>query len=240
MKLNFKLLALGAVVFVAGMIALGGVHMVFSKTNEMEFCTSCHGMKVSLEEYKETSHYKNRTGVQAECSDCHVPKSFFPKVMKKMMAAKDVYHDILGTIALDDSYLSRRGENGHCDPGFIPVEEGSKYCVPSYKGETYSEEDMSEEAEEAREKAIKRYEAYRWTMANAVWDYMRENDSRECRSCHAFENMDPELQDRSAKKKHATAEEKGKTCIDCHKGIAHVEPEEPEEEDEEEDEEEEV
>jgi len=35
-------------------------------------------------------------------------------------------------------------------------------------------------------------------------------------------------QDRMAKKKHEDAEEKGKTCIDCHKGIVHEEPDEPE------------
>ncbi len=33
--------------------------------NEMAFCTSCRSMKVNLEEYKETIHYKNASGVQA-------------------------------------------------------------------------------------------------------------------------------------------------------------------------------
>ena len=62
---------------------------------------------------------------------------------------------------------------------------------------------------------------------------MKATDSRECRSCHSFDNMDFSEQDKSARKRHEKAEVKGQTCIDCHKGIAHEEPDEPEEEEEE-------
>lgn len=74
-----------------------------------------------------------------------------------------------------------------------------------------------------------KYEAGRWEMANSVWAKMRKNDSAECRYCHDFEAMKLEEQDRSARKKHVRAMKEGKTCIDCHQGIAHKEPEEPEE-----------
>ena len=63
-------------------------------------------------------------------------------------------------------------------------------------------------------------------MANAVWKKMKASGSRECRNCHSFEHMDYEDQDRSAAKKHKWAIENGKTCIDCHQGIAHELPEE--------------
>jgi cytochrome c-type protein NapC len=65
-------------------------------------------------------------------------------------------------------------------------------------------------------------------MATRVWAKMKETDSRECRSCHEFSNMDTSAQDRSARNKHSAAPDKGQTCIDCHKGVAHEEPEEPE------------
>lgn len=71
------------------------------------------------------------------------------------------------------------------------------------------------------------FAAKRWVMANREWDRMRANDSAGCRNCHSFENMELSEQDRSARKKHGKAEEEGKTCIDCHKGIAHKYPEEP-------------
>ncbi len=68
-------------------------------------------------------------------------------------------------------------------------------------------------------------------MANRVWDKMRANDSRECRSCHAFDTMDLSAQGRSARKKHPRAQMEGKACIDCHAGIAHELPDEPDEQD---------
>jgi cytochrome c-type protein NapC len=74
-----------------------------------------------------------------------------------------------------------------------------------------------------------KYEARRWEMASRVWDKMKASDSRECRSCHDFENMDFSAQGRMASKKHTRAQTGGKTCIDCHKGIAHYEPLPPEE-----------
>lgn len=79
---------------------------------------------------------------------------------------------------------------------------------------------------------LEKYEAHRWEMANSVWRKMEASDSRECRSCHAFDAMDFSEQDRSARNRHSRAEERGETCIDCHKGIAHEEPDEPEEEEE--------
>ncbi len=172
-----SLIVLG-LVFAGGVLFTGLFNMGLSYTNEMEFCTSCHTMKINLEELKETVHYKNASGVQATCSDCHVPEAIGPKLVMKVLAYKDVLHEILGTI-------------------------------------------------DTKEK----YEQQRWAMANRVWDKMRANDSRECRSCHDYAHMDLSEQDRSARKRHARAVDDGKTCIDCHKGVAHEEPDEPEEED---------
>ncbi|MBT7308771.1 MAG: hypothetical protein HN842_11190 [Gammaproteobacteria bacterium] len=143
------------------------------------------------------------------------------------MAAKDVYHWIMGTIEPNELQLVSSNENGSCPDLFIPIKEGSNLCIPNY-GEPYSEE-MGEEAEARRDAALQKYNDYRWKMANSVWDKMKASDSRECRNCHDFENMDLDAQDRSARKKHGRATEKGQTCIDCHKGIAHTEPDEPEE-----------
>ena len=101
-------LALLGLVFVAGIAFMGFFNVGVAYTNEMEFCTSCHSMKINLEEYMETTHYKNQSGVQATCSDCHVPKDFGPKMYAKVMAAKDVWHEILGTIDTPEKYEARR------------------------------------------------------------------------------------------------------------------------------------
>jgi hypothetical protein len=58
-------------------------------------------------------------------------------------------------------------------------------------------------------------------MAKRVWAHMKESDSKECRNCHKFEKMDTTKQKDRSVVKHEGAREDGKTCIDCHKGIAH-------------------
>jgi cytochrome c-type protein NapC len=55
---------------------------------------------------------------------------------------------------------------------------------------------------------------------------MKANDSRECRNCHEFQAMDFTRQSKRGADAHsaqlaAKQSETGKTCIDCHKGIAH-------------------
>jgi len=167
-------LILLAILFLGGIAFAGLFNVGLSATNEMEFCTSCHSMKINYEEYKQTIHYKNAAGVRADCADCHVPKPFVPKMIAKVIAAKDVYHEIMGTIDTPE-----------------------------------------------------KFEAHRWDMANRVWDKMRASDSRECRSCHEWDQMDLAEQSRSARSRHASARDEGQQCIDCHKGIAHKEPEDP-------------
>jgi hypothetical protein len=58
-------------------------------------------------------------------------------------------------------------------------------------------------------------------MAERVWERMKDRDSKECRNCHDFKTMDTAKQKDRSVTKHEGAIEDGKTCIDCHKGIAH-------------------
>lgn len=163
----------------AGIVFWGGFNTAMVASNSMAFCISCHEMRDTVyKEYQETMHYRNPSGVQATCADCHVPREWGHKVVRKIVATRELYHKALGTIDTPE-----------------------------------------------------KFEAKRWVLANRVWDQMRATDSRECRNCHDFESMDLSEQDRSARKKHASARERGKTCIDCHKGLAHEYPTRPKEED---------
>lgn len=53
---------------------------------------------------------------------------------------------------------------------------------------------------------------------------MRGDDSAACRSCHDVQRMDFAAQSEKARYYHTALEEQGKTCIDCHQGIAHQYP----------------
>jgi cytochrome c-type protein NapC len=66
-----------------------------------------------------------------------------------------------------------------------------------------------------------KFETHKLALAQRVWETMKGTDSRECRNCHLMGSMDLEKQSRPAQKRHRAAMENGKTCIDCHKGIAH-------------------
>ena len=70
-----------------------------------------------------------------------------------------------------------------------------------------------------------KFEARRRTLAEHEWHRLKANDSLECRNCHDFEYMDFTWQSTRAANMHSTALASGeKTCIDCHKGIAHQLP----------------
>jgi len=171
---RYSLLAISFVGFVAGIIFWGGFNTAMEATNTLEFCTTCHEMRDNVyQEYKETIHYSNRTGVRAVCSDCHVPKDWTHKIIRKAQASGEVWGKLTGTI-------------------------------------------------DTKEK----FEARRMVLATHEWDRMKSNGSRECRNCHSFESMSPDLQKQTPYKKHMKAKEEGKTCIDCHKGIAHHLPKE--------------
>ncbi|GAA5317632.1 MAG: cytochrome c3 family protein [Candidatus Pelagadaptatus aseana] len=62
-------------------------------------------------------------------------------------------------------------------------------------------------------------------LAEHEWSRLKANNSRECRNCHEFDYMDFTRQSKRASEMHSTALASGeKTCIDCHKGIAHELP----------------
>ncbi|NMP32217.1 cytochrome c3 family protein [Thalassotalea sp. M1531] len=67
--------------------------------------------------------------------------------------------------------------------------------------------------------------AHRRRLAENEWRRLKANDSLECRNCHNFDYMDFSVQSSRASKMHSTSLASGeKTCIDCHKGIAHELP----------------
>ncbi|MEN8257324.1 MAG: NapC/NirT family cytochrome c [Thermodesulfobacteriota bacterium] len=69
-----------------------------------------------------------------------------------------------------------------------------------------------------------KFENHRLAMAKSVWAEMKANDSRECRSCHDAKAMDYGKQSRRARIQHIRGDDEGLTCIECHKGVAHLLP----------------
>ena len=78
--------------FVAGIVFWGGFNWALEATNKESFCISCHEMQENVfKEYQNTIHYTNRTGVRATCPDCHVPKEWGPKMIRKVQGAQSFF-----------------------------------------------------------------------------------------------------------------------------------------------------
>jgi len=165
-----------AVLLIAGMAGVlfwGSFNWSLSVTNTESFCISCHEMRDNVyQEYRNTVHFSNRTGVKASCPDCHVPREWGHMLVRKVQATNELFHAFTGSISTREKFLARR-----------------------------------------------------WELARIVWASMAETDSRECRNCHQFDSMDMNRQSQAAGDRHTRAQASGKTCIDCHMGIAHKLPE---------------
>jgi nitrate/TMAO reductase-like tetraheme cytochrome c subunit len=178
---TLSLAAVVAIGMISGLVFWGGFNTGMEATNTLAFCTSCHEMRDTVfQEYKETIHYRNRSGVRAICPDCHVPKDWMHKFVRKIQASQELYGKFVSRIV-----------------------------------------DTPE-----------KFEEHRMELAQKVWATMKATDSRECRNCHSWDAMDPHKQQPRARTAMEKAQKEGKTCIDCHKGIAHLLPREynPEEE----------
>ncbi|MCC0017378.1 MAG: NapC/NirT family cytochrome c [Rhodobiaceae bacterium] len=159
--------------FVAGIMFWGSFNWAMEMTNNEAFCTGCHEMRDNVfAEYKGTVHQNNHSGVRATCPDCHVPKEWQHKVIRKIKATNELY--------------------GHFVTGVVDTPE--------------------------------KFDEHRLELATRVWRAMKSTDSRECRNCHSFEFMDFTIQESRAAQSHQRAIDEGKTCIDCHQGIAHKLP----------------
>lgn len=165
---------------VLGIVLWGGFNWAMEMTNNEQFCISCHEMRDNVyEELKETVHFTNRTGVRATCPDCHVPKEWIHKVIRKIKASNELYHH------------------------FVTKDVDTP----------------------------EKFNAKRFELAKSVWKTMKDTNSRECRNCHNFGSMNLDKQESRSAERHdphvwevLDGKEPSKTCIDCHKGIAHKLP----------------
>lgn len=106
---RYSLLALLAVGFFGGIIFWGGFNTGMEATNTLQFCISCHEMRDTVyQEYRQTIHFSNRTGVRAVCSDCHVPKDWVHKMVRKVRASGELYGKITGTISTPEKFAAKR------------------------------------------------------------------------------------------------------------------------------------
>jgi cytochrome c-type protein NapC len=108
---KYSVLGIGSLCFILGIFFWGGFNTAMEATNRLEFCIGCHEMYDNVyQEYKTTIHYSNRTGVRAICSDCHVPKDWGHKMIRKLQASKEIYGKLTGYVDTREKFESHRME----------------------------------------------------------------------------------------------------------------------------------
>jgi cytochrome c-type protein NapC len=117
-------------------------------------------------------------------------------------------------------YSNRSGVRATCPDCHVPHEWGPKMLRKAKA--SFEVWGKLTGAIDTKEK----FEAKRMELAGHEWARMKASNSQECRNCHNWDAMSSELQKQTPYKKHMLARAEGKTCIDCHKGIAHQLPKE--------------
>ena len=165
-------------ILLVGIVVGSGIFItsavMLESTASVEFCLSCHVMQKAYDEYSQTIHASNRTGIIATCAECHLPPDYPKKLFVKASRITEVWGYITGVIGTPE-----------------------------------------------------KYEQNRLSMAQAVWDELKGDQSAPCRGCHDFSKMASQSQKEHAVKAHKRAQRTNTTCIVCHQGIAHNLPKQP-------------
>ena len=142
------------------------------------------------------------TNTETFCIGCHEMRD-------------NVYEELRATI----HYSNRSGVRATCPDCHVPHEWTDKIARKmAASKEVWG---MLFGTIDTREKFLDK----RRQLAQHEWSRLKANNSLECRNCHDFEFMDITEQSPRAADHHQRLLASGeKTCIDCHKGIAHELP----------------
>ena len=106
MKAGITTLGIGIVLGVAALATFDGV---MHATSTEDFCgSSCQEMSTPLQALRQTAHYSNAHGIGVSCADCHIPKEFGPKMLRKIEASREVWGHVTGLIDTPQKYAAHR------------------------------------------------------------------------------------------------------------------------------------
>jgi len=107
---HWSVLSLLVLGLLAGAAAVIGTQVMVHVTGTDKFCgTACHSMQWVAKEHKASVHGTNRTGVGAQCHDCHIPHDY-PRILfyKARAGIKDVIGEMRGVISTEEKFKKER------------------------------------------------------------------------------------------------------------------------------------
>jgi cytochrome c-type protein NapC len=156
---RYSLITLLLVGVVTGVVLWGGFNTAVEATNREAFCIGCHEMRNNVyKEYAEnTIHYTNRTGVRATCPDCHVPKEWGPKMLRKIQASRELWGKFTGTIDTPEKFEAKRLQLAEREWARMKA-NGSLECRNCHSQESMAKDVQKPRAKKSHELAVKNNE----------------------------------------------------------------------------------
>jgi len=187
--------------FVGGIVFWGGFNWSMELTNTEEFCISCHEMRDNVyKEYRQSIHFSNGSGVRATCPDCHVPKEWTDKVVRKIGATNELLHKVLGSIDTREKFLDKRQQLAeHVWAGMEAND--SLECRNCHELKSMSARQQSAFASSSHQRA--------------------ENKNMTCIDCH--KGIAHQLPEAFLDDEHDRFETEKIDCDNCHEGLRHQE-----------------
>lgn len=152
-SMKYSLGGLLTVGVILGVFFWGGFNTALEATNTEKFCISCHEMENNVyQEYKQTIHYTNRTGVRATCPDCHVPRDWTHKMVRKVQASKEVWGKLTGSIDTREKFEAKRLELARNEWKRMKASD-SRECRNCHSLESMNSESQKQRARKQHEMA---------------------------------------------------------------------------------------
>ncbi len=168
---------------VVGVLGWGGFNWSLELTNTEQFCISCHEMESTVyQELKKTIHYSNRTGVRATCPDCHVPRPWIYKVMRKIQATNELYHHLRGTVDTKEKFEAHRRELAQHVWKVMKATD-SRECRNCHSMKSMNSESQSQRAQTRHQQGIENNETcidcHKGIAHKDVWKEMQQEKEQE-------------------------------------------------------------
>lgn len=104
---SHSILALLVVGSILGVVAVLTFDTAMHAISTEKYCISCHEMRDNpYAQLQNTTHFKNASGVRPTCSDCHLPREFVPRMIRKVEASREVWGTITGVIDTPEKYAA--------------------------------------------------------------------------------------------------------------------------------------
>ncbi|RTZ60941.1 MAG: butanol dehydrogenase [Gammaproteobacteria bacterium] len=195
-----------ALLFV-GIIIWGAFNTALEATNTEQFCISCHEMRQNMyDSYLASPHYNNASGVSASCPDCHVPREWTRKVIRKISATNELYHHFTGSIDRPEKFRRKQLQLAK-DIWQTMARSDSRECRNCHNRKRMALTNQSEKA--------------------ALFHSYAEEKNRTCIHCHKgiTHPLPQGYQDKGLEEDmkilHKRFEQQKVECHICHKGMAH-------------------